>query len=72
MPNKIIKTFKFQDFIKAMAFVQKVALISEKHNHHPDILIKYNEVTIESYTHTTGGITEKDHQLIAAIEKTLE
>jgi 4a-hydroxytetrahydrobiopterin dehydratase len=55
-----------------MAFVQKVALISEKADHHPDITIKYNTVLIEVYTHTTQSVTEKDHQLIAAIEKTLE
>jgi 4a-hydroxytetrahydrobiopterin dehydratase len=68
----IVKTYKFQDFIGAMGFVQKVALISEKMDHHPNISIKYSEVTLETYTHTTGTVTEKDHQLIAAIEKILE
>lgn len=70
--EKLIKEFKFKNFLDAMAFVQKVALISEKLDHHPDITIKYNLVLIESYTHDTQSVTEKDHRLIAAIEKTLE
>lgn len=70
--EKLSKEYKFKNFMEAMAFVQKVALISEKLDHHPDITIKYNLVQIQSYTHTTNSVTEKDHQLIAAIEKSLE
>lgn len=70
--DKLTKEYKFKNFLDAMAFVQKVALISEKLDHHPDITIKYNVVQIQSYTHTTNSVTEKDHQLIASIEKSLE
>lgn len=70
--KKLIKEYKFKNFIEAMGFVQKVALISEKQDHHPDITIRYNIVLIESYTHTTQSVTKKDEQLIAAIEKSLE
>ena len=70
--NKLTKEYKFKNFVEAMSFVQKVAFIAEKLDHHPDITIKYNQVLIESYTHTTGTVTEKDHQLIALIEKSLE
>ncbi len=70
--EKIIKEFRFRDFVEAMGFVQKVALIAERQVHHPDILIRYNVVTIESYTHDTASITEKDHRLMAAIQKSLE
>lgn len=70
--EKIKKEFNFKSFLEAMDFVQKVAVIAEKLNHHPDIIIKYNQVFIESYTHDAQSVTKKDHQLIAAIEKILE
>ena len=62
--DKLIRKFVFKDFIEVMGFVNKVAILSEKNNHHPEIQITYNTVTIELSTHDLGNIiSEKDHLL---------
>ncbi len=54
------RTITFDDFVKAMAFVNRVADLAEELQHHPDILIRYNKVTLTVTTHDAGGLTEKD------------
>jgi 4a-hydroxytetrahydrobiopterin dehydratase len=67
--NKLKRTFKFQDFSEAFAFMARVALLAEKHNHHPWWSNVYNTVNIELNTHDAGDIvTEKDHKLAKAID----
>lgn len=61
--DAIQRTFLFDDFIHAMKFVNAVADAAEKAQHHPDILIRYNKVTLTLSTHDAGGITEKDFDL---------
>ncbi len=56
----IHKTFLFNDFIEAFGFLGKVALISEKLNHHPDWSGVYNKVVLRLSTHDAGGVTEND------------
>lgn len=61
--------FKFDDFINAFSFLTKVAILAEKHNHHPEIKNVYNTVNLRLLTHDDGDkITEKDHKLAKAIE----
>jgi 4a-hydroxytetrahydrobiopterin dehydratase len=67
--NSIKKTFTFKDFIEAFAFLSKVAIISEKQNHHPDWSGVYNKVVIQLSTHDAGGVTEKDILFAKTIEK---
>jgi 4a-hydroxytetrahydrobiopterin dehydratase len=67
--KEISKLYNFKDFINAVAFVNKVAILAEKANHHPDILIRYNKVTLSLSTHSEGGITEKDINLAREIDK---
>jgi 4a-hydroxytetrahydrobiopterin dehydratase len=68
--NRLKKTFKFKDFIEAFGFMTKVALLAEKHDHHPFWTNVYNSVTIELNTHDAGDIvTDKDHKLAKAIDK---
>ncbi|MFG0305324.1 MAG: 4a-hydroxytetrahydrobiopterin dehydratase [Phycisphaerales bacterium JB040] len=67
--GEITRTFQFDDFVSAMAFVQKVADYAESAQHHPDILIRYNKVTLTVSTHDAGGITEKDFDLAAAMDR---
>ena len=66
--QEIRKTFEKKDFAGAMGFVTSVALLSEKGNHHPDIDIRWNKVTISLSTHSAGGLTEKDFSLAQKIE----
>lgn len=63
------KEFTFQDFDAAWSFMSKVALIAQQMNHHPDWQNCWNKVTIRLSTHDAGNkVTEKDHQLAAAID----
>ena len=67
--NKIIRVFIKKDFVQALNFVQSVAFLAEKMNHHPDITIRWNTVTLVLSTHSEGGVTEKDFELAANINK---
>jgi 4a-hydroxytetrahydrobiopterin dehydratase len=57
------RTFSFKDFREALEFVNDVGALAEKENHHPDIAIHYNRVTLRWWTHTAGGITDRDREL---------
>lgn len=61
--GEIQRTYQFEDFVEAMRFVNGVAEVAERDQHHPDILIRYNKVTLTVSTHDAGGITEKDFAL---------
>jgi len=61
--DSIIRTFELDDFSQAMGFVTRVALEAEKADHHPDIDIRWNEVTLTLSTHSEGGLTVKDLKL---------
>ena len=67
--NQIAKLFHFKDFAEALSFVNKVGSEAEKMDHHPDIFIhSWNKVKITISTHSEGGITKKDFQLVEKIE----
>ena len=57
------RTFEFDDFRAALAFVNRVGELAESENHHPDIAIHYSKVTLRWWTHTAGGITDRDREL---------
>ncbi len=59
------RTYQFRDFLQAMKFVNDVAHLAEKRQHHPDILVRWNKVTLSLSTHDAGGITNKDFDLAA-------
>ncbi|TFG77140.1 MAG: 4a-hydroxytetrahydrobiopterin dehydratase [Thermodesulfobacteriales bacterium] len=67
--NQIFKQFKFKNFVESMGFVTKVAILAERVDHHPDILIEYSKVTITLSTHGEGGLTQKDFNLANEIQK---
>jgi 4a-hydroxytetrahydrobiopterin dehydratase len=56
----ILRTFKFEGFLEGIAFVNRIARKAQKLNHHPDIDIRFDKVTLKLTTHDEGGITEKD------------
>jgi 4a-hydroxytetrahydrobiopterin dehydratase len=66
------RTFGFESFTEAMEFVQRVAELAEQHQHHPDILIRYNKVTLTTTTHDAGGLTEKDFTLAREVDEFVE
>jgi 4a-hydroxytetrahydrobiopterin dehydratase len=55
------------DFRDAMLFTGVVAYLAEQANHHPDILIQWNKVTLTLSTHSAGGLTAKDFDLAGKI-----
>ena len=59
----IHRTFKFEEFLQSVAFVNRVAKKAQTLNHHPDIDIRYNQVTLKLTTHDEGGLTQKDFTL---------
>lgn len=65
---QIERTYMFKDFVGAMAFVTKVAEYAEKAQHHPNILIRWNKVTLSVSTHDCSGISVKDFDLASAAD----
>ena len=61
--DAIVRTVELKDFAEAMDFVNRVAAVAEEVNHHPDITIKWNTVTLTQSTHAAGGLTENDFAL---------
>jgi 4a-hydroxytetrahydrobiopterin dehydratase len=67
--NKLVREFKFRDFSEAFGFLTRVAIESEKMNHHAEIYNVYNKVVLSLQTHDAGNIiTEKDRKLASAID----
>lgn len=65
----ITKSFRFENFSEAFAFMVRVALLAEKADHHPDWSNSYNRVEIALVNHERGGVTQKDIDLATAIER---
>lgn len=57
------RTFELPSFAEALAFVNRVGELAEAEDHHPDIAISYRKVTLRWWTHTAGGITDRDRDL---------
>lgn len=67
--STIVRTFQFKDFPTAVKFVNVVARLAEKAWHHPDIDIRWNQVTLVLSTHSAGGLTAKDFKLAKQIDR---
>lgn len=65
----IQRVFRFPDFKAAMQFVNKVAEAAEQANHHPDIDIRYNTITMALMSHDAGGVTKRDVRMAGTINK---
>jgi 4a-hydroxytetrahydrobiopterin dehydratase len=67
--NAIQRTFEWEDFAEAMKFVNAVARAAEKADHHPDIDIRWNKVTMSLSTHSAGGLTANDFDMARKIDR---
>lgn len=65
----IEKTYTFADFAEAMRFVRWVADLAEDMNHHPDIHVSWNRVTLSLVTHSAGGVTQRDLDMAARLDE---
>lgn len=67
--NRIERKFHFDNFVKAMEFVNHIAEAAEAVNHHPDIFISYNNVTLSLLSHDSGGVTQRDVKMAGRINE---
>ncbi|MAJ31818.1 MAG: pterin-4-alpha-carbinolamine dehydratase [Flavobacteriaceae bacterium] len=67
--GRLRKEMKFKNFENAISYINAVAKIAEKYNHHPTITNTYNKVTLELWTHDENEITDLDWQLTKVIDE---
>ena len=65
------RAFRFKDFVEALAFTAKVAMISEKEDHHPRIVTEYGKVTVTWWTHKIRGLHRNDFIMAAKTDQLL-
>ena len=69
----LVRETTFKDFMEAIGFLNKMAELAEKLNHHPDMTVcEYNRVIVATTTHDAGGVTDNDIRLAQGFEKLLE
>jgi len=68
----LTRTFEFDEFMEAIDFVNSVAEIAEEAQHHPDIDIRYQTVTLNLTTHDLGGLTKMDFELASRIDNLVD
>lgn len=66
--TEILKVFKLKDFVGSVGFVGRMVEPAEEMNHHPDLEISWNRVTVRLSTHSEGGLTENDFELARKID----
>jgi 4a-hydroxytetrahydrobiopterin dehydratase len=66
--NRLIRTFRFANYYETMAFVNAVAYIAHREDHHPDLSVHYNRVVASYSTHDVGGVTLNDCICAAKVE----
>ncbi len=66
--KEIRRTFDFKDYYAGIAFVNAVAWIAHREDHHPDLAVGYDKVTVTFSTHSVGGLSENDFICAAKID----
>jgi 4a-hydroxytetrahydrobiopterin dehydratase len=66
--NRLTKTFRFENYLETLAFVNAVAYIAHRQNHHPDLSVHYDRVVASYSTHDAGGVTLNDCICAAKVE----
>ncbi len=70
--DEIVRTFELATFLAAIAFVDRVAVLAEDADHHPDLDIRYRRVRVALTTHDAGGLSQLDLDLAAQIQQSAE
>jgi 4a-hydroxytetrahydrobiopterin dehydratase len=65
--DMIVRSWQFPSFRRALEFVNQVAALAEKYDHHPDIVLSYRKVRLELSTHAHGGLTERDFAMASEL-----
>ena len=66
--DELVKEVTRSDFVEAVRFVDALVPVAEEANHHPDVAISWNKVTLRLSTHSAGGLTQRDLDLAARID----
>ena len=67
--DRLVRQLMFDDFGRALAFVNELAPVADEQDHHPDVAIHWGELTLSLWTHAVGGITRRDVRLARAIDR---
>lgn len=67
--DRITRTFRFGSFLEAFGWMSSVAPVAEKLNHHPEWSNVYSKVEVELTTHDVGGLSERDFELAAEMDR---
>jgi 4a-hydroxytetrahydrobiopterin dehydratase len=67
--NAIVRELVFRDFREAVAFLVRIAFDAEEADHHPDVSLSYKRLRLSLSTHSEGGLTDKDFDLAAKIDR---
>ena len=66
--KSISKTFAFKNYYQTIAFVNAIAWMTHREDHHPDMLVSYNQCRVEYSTHAVGGLSENDFICAAKVD----
>ena len=66
--HALTKTFTFKNYYRTMAFVNAVAWLSHREDHHPDLAVSYRQCRVEYTTHAIGGLSENDFICAAKVD----
>ena len=66
--GKLVKSYAFPDFVAAVEFVDRLTVVAEAQNHHPDLFVGWGKVAVQLWSHDVGGITARDFRLAAALD----
>jgi 4a-hydroxytetrahydrobiopterin dehydratase len=67
--GKLVKSYTFPDFVSAVAFVDRLTVVAEAQNHHPDLLVGWGRVTAQLWSHDARGVTARDVRLAHALDE---
>ena len=70
--GRIARTYRFKNYFETMAFVNAAAWVSHREDHHPDMLVGYNECRVSYVTHAIGGLSENDFICAAKLDALFE
>lgn len=68
LDGHLVKTYPFRNYHHTMAFVNALAWIAHREDHHPDLHVYYNKVRVEYWTHAVGGLSENDFICAAKVD----
>jgi 4a-hydroxytetrahydrobiopterin dehydratase len=67
--KKLLKSYRFENFVQAVDFVNAVTAVAEHEGHHPDLYVRWGEVRVYLWTHKIDGLTESDFVMAAKIDR---